>query len=105
MKLIIKNTICLPILGALVVLCFAFNSLPSRYPDAWIPMFVDTSDEVSTLINTQQITRITPKFHPELLLGHEPENSTYLEVQFSNGEKIEVFEPFDEFVERIKRSQ
>ena len=101
----IIKTIGLAIIGALVVLCFAFNSLPSRYPDAWIPMFVDTTDNVSTLINTKQITRITPKFHPELLLGYEPESPSYLEVQFSNGEKIEVFESFDEFVERIRRSQ
>jgi hypothetical protein len=105
MKLVIKNAIGLIIIAVFIVLCFGFKSVPGRYPDAWIPMFIDTSDEVSTLINTDQITRITPKFHPELLLGHEPENSTYLEVQMANGEKIEVFEPFDEFVERIRRSQ
>jgi hypothetical protein len=105
MKYVIKNSVGLIIIGVLLVLCLSFKSVSSRYPDAWIPMFVDTSDEVSTLINTDQITRITPKFHPELLLGHEPKNANYLEVQMANGEKIEVFEPFDEFVERIRRSQ
>ena len=105
MKLIIKNSIGLAAISTMLVLCFGFKSVPGRYPDGYVPMWVDEGDTVSTLINTRQIIMITPKTHPELLLGHEPDKASYLEVKLSNGEKIEVFEPFDEFVERIRRSQ
>jgi hypothetical protein len=76
-----------------------------RFPDGYVPMWVDEGDTVSTLINTRQIIMITPKTHPELLLGHEAEKATYLEVKLGNGQTIQVFEPFEEFVERIRRSK
>ena len=79
-----------------------------KFPDNYIPMFHDNSDAVSTALNTTQITRITPKFDHDGLLSRGKKSTggvSYLEVQFSNGEKIQVFEPLDEFLERIRRSQ
>lgn len=84
------------------------TEVKGKFPDNYIPMFHDNSDAVSTALNTAQITRITPKFDHEGLLSRGKKSTggvSYLEVQFSNGEKIQVFEPLDEFLERIRRSQ
>ena len=80
------------------------NASGIRFPDGYVPMWVDSGDTVSTLINTRQIIMITPKTHPELLLYHDNDKA-YLEVKLGNGETIRVFEPFEEFVERIRRSK
>lgn len=81
------------------------NASGIRFPEGYVPMWVDSGDTVSTLINTRQIIMITPKIHPELLLGHDNDKAAYLEVKLGNGETIQVFEPFEEFVERIRRSK
>ena len=82
------------------------ESQASRMPEGYIPMFHDNSDEVSTMLNTNEITRITPMFdHEGILKRGDGVGGNYLEVQFSNGETIQVFEPFDEFIERIRKSQ
>ena len=104
MKEVIKTAFGLTVIGAALILFMSAKPV-AKYPDAWIPMFFDSSDNVSTLLNTEEITRITPMFDADTLLSHNPENANYLEVQMSNGEKLQVFEPFDEFVERIRRSQ
>ena len=104
MKRVIKDALGVLCIGAALVLCLSFKSI-AKWPDGYIPMFFDSSDAVSTLINTNQIVRITPsQMNPEELLGHGG-LSDYLEVQLSNGKIIQVYEPFDEFVERIRRSQ
>lgn len=78
----------------------AASPVVAKYPDGWIPLFTSQrSDAVSTVLNTTQITRVTPVLD---LFNHA---DPYLEVQFSNGEKLQVFEPFEEFMERIRRSQ
>ena len=104
MREVIKTALGLTAIGAALILFMAAKPV-AKYPEAWIPMFFGAGDEVSTLINTTQITRITPMFDAEKMLSHNEKKASYLEVQMSNGEKLEVFEPFDEFVERIRRSQ
>ena len=87
------------LLGAVLML-LAAAPVALKYPDGWIPLFSSqSSDHVSTVLNTEQITRITP------ILDLHNHAEPYLEVQFSNGEKLQVFEPFEEFMERIRRSQ
>ena len=106
MKQVIKNTLGLVLIGALLIVCFGFKSVPAKFPDGWIPMFYDQSDSVSCVINTNTISYIEPGVDPEAILSRAGDKQfEYLMVHLTNGKSLKVFEPFDEFVERIRRSQ
>ena len=65
-----------------------------------------TSDSIATVLNTANITRITPKFNDDAIeVMREPEAAEFLEVRFNDGQVIQVFEPLDEFLNRIRSSQ
>jgi len=104
----IKTMITLPVVGAvLMVLVAASPNAKLRFPEGYIPMWESqTSDAIATVLNTANITRITPKFNEEAILPlRDPDSAEYLEVRFSDGEVIQVFEPLDEFLNRIRSSQ
>ena len=65
-----------------------------------------TSDSIATVLNTANITRITPKFNDDAIEDmREPEAAEFLEVRFNDGQVLQVFEPLDEFLDRIRSSQ
>ena len=103
----IKTMIALPVIGAvLMVLVAASPTAKVRFPKGYIAMWESqTSDAIATVLNTETITRITPKFNEEALLTRRPDDAEYLEVRFSDGQVIQVFEPLDEFLNRIRSSQ
>ena len=105
----------LVLIGITIFLCFGFKPVSAklRFPDGYIPLWESqSSDTISTILNTANITRITLKYDEEVVeakvplprMGLRPSPS-YLEVRFADGEVIEVFEPLDEFLDRIRSSQ
>ena len=110
----IKTMLTLPVVGAvLMVLVAASPNAKLRFPEGYIPMWESqSSDSISTILNTANITRITLKYDEKVVeakvplprMGLRPSPS-YLEVRFADGEVIEVFEPLDEFLDRIRSSQ
>ena len=103
----IKTMITLPVVGAvLMVLVAASPNAKLRFPEGYIPMWESqTSDAIATVLNTANITRITPKFDEEAILSRDNESAEYLEVRFNDGQVLQVFEPLDEFLNRIRSSQ
>jgi hypothetical protein len=62
----------------------------------------------SIMIHTDNIVTVEPKFDPELLLARSRllnNKAAWLDVVLADGRTLQVFEPFDEFMERIRRSQ
>lgn len=97
----------LPVVGAvLMVLVAASPNAKLRFPEGYIPMWESqTSDAIATVLNTANITRITPKFNEEAILSRDSDSAEYLEVRFNDGQVLQVFEPLDEFLNRIRSSQ
>ena len=115
MKNLPSTIVGLLLIGITIFLCFGFKPISRkiRFPDGYIPMWESqSSDSISTILNTANITRITLKYDEEVVeakvplprMGLRPSPS-YLEVRFADGEVIEVFEPLDEFLNRIRSSQ
>lgn len=107
MKYAIRYTILVALAFFLIAVCYGFKPVSAklRFPDGYIPMWESqTSDAISTVLNTQNITRITPKFNEEALLTRGDESPNYLEVRFTDGQTIMVYEPLDEFLDRIRSS-
>jgi len=115
MKNLPNTTVFVVVTGILLFLCFGFKPVSAKvkFPEGYIPMWESqSSDSISTIINTANITRITLKYDEEVVeakvplprMGLRPSPS-YLEVRFADGEVIEVFEPLDEFLDRIRSSQ
>lgn len=115
MKNLPSRTVFVLVAGILVFLFLGFKPVSAKikFPDGYIPMWeAQSSDSISTIINTANITRITLKYDEEVVeakvplprMGLRPSPS-YLEVRFADGEVIEVFEPLDEFLDRIRSSQ
>ena len=103
----------LPILLCLAVMALAINVvnlhaswIPAKqYPKNFIPFWSqEKRGHETTLLNTNQIVRITPVFDPTV---SEPNHShiTHLEVELTNGKTIEVFEDFRDFFTRVRVSQ
>ena len=108
MKIVIRSTILLSTSFILIAVCFGFKPVSAkiRFPDGYIPMWESqTSDAIATVLNTRNITRITPKFDEEAVLSMDRESAEYLEVRFNDGQVLQVFEPLDEFLDRIRSSQ
>ena len=109
MKFAIRSTILLATSFILIAVCFGFKPVSAkiRFPDGYIPMWESqTSDAIATVLNTRNITRITPKFNDDgIEVMREPEAAEFLEVRFNDGQVIQVFEPLDEFLNRIRSSQ
>jgi hypothetical protein len=108
MKFLIRYTILVALAVFLIAVCYGFKPVSAklRFPNGYIPMWESqTSDAVSTVLNTENITRITPKFNEEALLTRGDEPPNYLEVRFTDGQTIMVYEPLDEFLDRIRSSQ
>jgi len=103
----IKSMIALPVIGAvLMVLIAASPAAKLTYPRRWIPMWEGKRETI--MIHTDNIVTVEPKFDPEALLARSKllnKKAQYLEVILADGRKLQVFEPFDEFMERIRRSQ
>ena len=98
----------LVLIGLFLFLCMGFKPISRkvRFPDGYIPMWESqTSDAISTVLNTRNITRITPKFDEEAVLSIDRDSAEYLEVRFNDGQVLQVFEPLDEFLDRIRSSQ
>ena len=115
MKFAIRYTILLATSFMLIAVCFGFKPVSAKvkFPEGYIPMWESqSSDSISTIINTANITRITLKYDEKVVeakvplprMGMRPSPS-YIEVRFADGEVIEVYEPLDEFLDRIRSSQ
>jgi hypothetical protein len=104
---LIKTLIGLPVLGAVImVLVAASPTQKLTYPRRWIPMWEGKRESI--MIHTDNIVTVKPMFDPSLLLkSNKIKNSQagFLEVTLACGEKLEIYEPFEEFMERIRRSQ
>ena len=109
MKNLPTTIVGLLLIGITIFLCFGFKPISRkvRFPDGYIPMWESqTSDAIATVLNTRNITRITPKFNDEgIEVMREPEAAEYLEVRFNDGQVLQIFEPLDEFLNRIRSSQ
>lgn len=108
MKNLPSTVVGLLLIGITIFLCFGFKPVSAkvRFPEGYIAMWESqTSDAIATVLNTANITRITPKFDEEAVLSMDKDSAEYLEVRFSDGEVIQVFEPLDEFLNRIRSSQ
>lgn len=106
MKFTLKYIFFVALAVILIAMCYGFKSVPAKFPDGWIPMYFDQSDAVSCVINTNTIAYIEPCTDTEAILSRSEKASlSYLKVYLNNGDILEVVEPFDEFVERIRRSQ
>lgn len=108
MKNLPTTIVGLLLIGITIFLCFGFTPISRkvRFPDGYIPMWESqTSDAIATVLNTANITRITPKFDEEATLSRDKDSAEYLEVRFNDGQVIEVSEPLDEFLNRIRSSQ
>lgn len=92
-----------------IVLCLMSMTLPSAkitYPRRWIPMWEGKRESI--MIHTDNIVTVEPKFDPALLLANTRvlnKKAAWLDVVLADGRTLQVFEPFDEFLERIRRSQ
>ena len=108
MKNLPNTTVFVVVTGILLFLCFGFKPVSAKvkFPEGYIPMWESqTSDSIATVLNTANITRITPKFDEEAVLSMDRESAEYLEVRFNDGQVLQVFEPLDEFLDRIRSSQ
>ena len=109
MKNLPNTTIFVVVTGILLFLCFGFKPVSAKvkFPEGYIPMWESqTSDSIATVLNTANITRITPKFNDDAIeVMREPEAAEFLEVRFNDGQVLQVFEPLDEFLNRIRSSQ
>lgn len=109
MKNLPNTTVFVVVTGILLFLCFGFKPVSAKvkFPEGYIPMWESqTSDSIATVLNTANITRITPKFNDDAIeVMREPEAAEFLEVRFNDGQVIQVFEPLDEFLNRIRSSQ
>ena len=108
MKNLPTTIVGLLLIGITIFLCMGFKPVSKKvkFPDGYIPMWESqTSDAIATVLNTANITRITPKFDEEAVMSIDKDSAEYLEVRFSDGEVIQVFEPLDEFLNRIRSSQ
>ena len=108
MKFAIRSTILVATSFILIAVCFGFKPVSAKlkFPDGYIPMWESqSSDAISTVLNTRNITRITPKFDEEAVLSIDRDSAEYLEVRFNDGQVLQVFEPLDEFLDRIRSSQ
>ena len=109
MKNLPNTTVFVVVTGILLFLCFGFKPVSAKvkFPEGYIPMWESqTSDSIATVLNTANITRITPKFNDDAIeVMREPEAAEFLEVRFNDGQVIQVFEPLDEFLDRIRSSQ
>jgi hypothetical protein len=77
-----------------------------RFPDGYIPMWAGRSDDtVSTVLNTKNIVRITPTFNTDIALNKGTGPAQYLEVLFTSGEVLRVYEDLEEFLTRIRQNQ
>lgn len=109
MKNLPNTTVFVVVAGILLFLCFGFKPVSAKvkFPEGYIPMWESqTSDSIATVLNTANITRITPKFNDDAIeVMREPEAAEFLEVRFNDGQVLQVFEPLDEFLNRIRSSQ
>lgn len=109
MKNLPNTTVFVVVTGILLFLCFGFKPVSAKvkFPEGYIPMWESqTSDSIATVLNTANITRITPKFNDDAIeVMREPEAAEFLEVRFNDGQVLQVFEPLDEFLDRIRSSQ
>lgn len=109
MKNLPNTTVFVVVTGILLFLCFGFKPVSAKvkFPEGYIPMWESqTSDSIATVLNTANITRITPKFNDDAIeVMREPEAAEFLEVRFNDGQVLQVFEPLDEFLNRIRSSQ
>jgi hypothetical protein len=103
----IKSMIALPVIGAvLMVLIAASPAAKLTYPRRWIPMWEGKRESI--MIHTDNIVTVEPMFDPEALLARSKllnKKAAWLDVVLADGRTLKVFEPFDEFMERIRRSQ
>jgi hypothetical protein len=92
-------------LGIFILMLMSFKSEGKiRFPDEYIPMWASqTSDEISTVINVANITRITPEFSTDIM--SKAEDAYHLSVRLADGEVIKVYEDLEEFLSRIRQSQ
>lgn len=108
MKNLPTTIVGLLLIGITIFLCMGFKPISRkvRFPDGYIAMWESqTSDAIATVLNTANITRITPKFDEEAILSRDSDSAEYLEVRFNDGQVLQVFEPLDEFLNRIRSSQ
>ena len=109
MKNLPSRAVFVLVAGILVFLFLGFKPVSAKikFPDGYIPMWESqTSDTVATVLNTRNITQITPKFNDDAIeVMKEPEAAEFLEVRFNDGQVLQVFEPLDEFLNRIRSSQ
>jgi hypothetical protein len=73
---------------ALALIALSFNPVKSN-PPGFIPMFFDSSDNESMLLNVNTISRLVPKE------GH-------IEITFVDGKVYEIFEDYQEFKDRMR---
>jgi len=96
-------------IAAISLLCMTLLSASTgqpKFPDGWIPMWSKArGGSVTALFNTHHICRIVPKVDIESVLSHEKGKESYLEVHFTDGKMMTVYEDFEEFYTRIRTSQ
>ena len=101
-----KSLIFSSVLGAvLMVLMAAKPGGRLTYPRRWIPMWEGKREAI--MIHTDNIVTVEPIFTSGQRRLDKLKNSEalHLEIILADGRKLEIFEPFDEFMERIRRSQ
>mgnify|MGYP003113331229 CR=1 FL=1 len=104
-KLVFK-ALMLIVIGILICMCMSFKAVAKiRFPDGYIPMWQGQSDTVTTVLNTCNITRITPTFNTEIAMSKGNDPAEYLEVRLTSGEVIKVYEDLEEFLLRIRKNQ
>ena len=89
-----------------MVLLAASPAGKTTYPRRWIPMWEGKRESI--MIHTDNIVTVKPMFDPSLLLANTKilnKKAAWLDVVLADGRKIQVYEPFEEFMERIRRSQ
>jgi hypothetical protein len=93
-------------IGLAVGVLVSASAVQSRFPDGFIPLWSKAKGgSVTALFNTNQICRIVPKVDIESVLSHEKGKEAYLEVHFTDGKMMTVYEDFEEFYSRIRTSQ
>ena len=100
---VVCGVVCI---GLAVMVLVSASAVQARFPDGFIPLWSKAKGgSVTALFNTHQICRIVPKVDLESILGHEEGKEAYLEVHFSDGKTMKVYEDFEEFYTRIRTSQ
>ena len=93
--------------GLVGIIPLAANKF-SQQPKGFIPMWSEQKGKgyETTVLNTNQIISITPVFDPTLILSKTRNpRADYLEVVFSTGKTLIVYEHYEDFKKRVRDSQ